>query len=32
MPSLQIRDLPDDLYQALAFRARNSPPENVAKT
>lgn len=22
MPSLQIRDLPDDLYQALAFRAR----------
>jgi plasmid stability protein len=22
MPSLQIRDLPDDLYQALAYRAR----------
>ena len=22
MPSLQIRDLPDDLYQILAFRAR----------
>jgi plasmid stability protein len=22
MPSLQIRDLPDDVYQALAFRAR----------
>jgi plasmid stability protein len=22
MPSLQIRDLPDDLYQALSFRAR----------
>jgi len=22
MPSLQIRDLPDDIYQALAFRAR----------
>jgi len=22
MPSLQIRDLPDDLYQALAFRAQ----------
>jgi len=21
MPSLQIRDLPDDVYQALAFRA-----------
>ena len=21
MPSLQIRDLPDDLYQALSFRA-----------
>jgi len=22
MPSLQIRDLPDDLYQSLSFRAR----------
>jgi plasmid stability protein len=22
MPSLQIRDLPDDVYQALAFRAK----------
>jgi plasmid stability protein len=22
MPSLQIRDLPDDVYQAVAFRAR----------
>ena len=22
MPSLRIRDLPDDLYQALSFRAR----------
>jgi len=22
MPSLQIRDMPDDLYQALSFRAR----------
>ncbi len=22
MPSLQIRDLPEDVYQALAFRAR----------
>ena len=22
MPSLQIRDLPDDLYQALSFRAQ----------
>jgi hypothetical protein len=22
MPSLRIRDLPDDLYQALAFRTR----------
>ena len=22
MPSLQIRDLPDDVYQALAFRAQ----------
>ncbi len=24
MPSLQIRDVPDDLYQALSFRARQS--------
>ncbi|HRF12759.1 MAG: hypothetical protein ABTS16_22060 [Candidatus Accumulibacter phosphatis] len=24
MPSLQIRNLPDDLYQALAFRAEQS--------